>query len=133
MRRFLMTIALGFGLALGGGLVYSLITSETARLFGIGFGMFILGAVIVGFFVIVANYLLVRAFTGRQERTTINYPSPTTSPRVGVLPPWSSPSPPALPSPPSAWPAFGPHQMGFSVPSVTEQQSEAGEDDDYVA
>jgi hypothetical protein len=133
MRRFLTMIGLGFGLALGGGLVYSVITNETARLFIIAITMFILGATIVGVCIVAGNYLMVRAFTGRQERTTINYPSPVAPPQIGVLPPWSTPAPPALPAPSSAWPAFGPHQTGYPVPRISEQRGEAGEDDGYVA
>ncbi len=129
MRRFVTMIGLGFGLALGGGLIHSLITNETARLFIIAITMFILGATIVGVCIVAGNYLLVRAFTGRQDRTTINYQSPVAPPRGGVFPPWSSP-PPALPAPPSAWSAFGPQ---YPVPHVAERWSEAGEEDDYVA
>jgi hypothetical protein len=129
MRRFVTMIGLGFGLALGGGLIHSLITNETARLFIIAITMFILGATIVGVCIVAGNYLLVRAFTGRQDRTTINYQSPVAPPRGGVFPPWSSP-PPALPAPPSAWSAFGPQ---YPVPHVAERRGEAGEEDDYVA
>jgi hypothetical protein len=129
MRRFVTMIGLGFGLALGGGLIHSLITNETARLFIIAITMFILGATIVGVCIVAGNYLLVRAFTGRQDRTTINYQSPVAPPRGGAFPPWSSP-PPALPAPPSAWSAFGPQ---YPVPHVAERWGEAGEEDDYVA
>jgi hypothetical protein len=136
MRRFVTMIGLGFGLALGGGLIHSLITNETARLFIIAITMFILGATIVGVCIVAGNYLLVRAFTGRQDRTTIPqrgpmgyYQSPVAPPRGGVFPPWSSP-PPALPAPPSAWSAFGPQ---YPVPHVAERRGEAGEEDDYVA
>ncbi len=133
MRRFLTMIGLGLGLALGGGLVYSLITNETARLFTIAITMFILGATIVGVCIVAGNYLMVRAFTGRQDRTTINYRPPSVvPPRAEVFPPWSSP--PALPAPPSSWQAFGPHQAGYSVPHISEQPgSEEGAEDDYIA
>lgn len=128
MQRFLTMIGLGLGLALGGGLVYSVITDETARLFIIAITMFILGATIVGVCIVAGNYLMVRAFTSRQERTTINYRPPAALPRVEVFPPWSSPS--ALPAPPS-WQALGPPQTGYPVPRTWEQRDEAG--DDYVA
>lgn len=136
MRRFLTMIGLGFGLSLGGGLVYSLVTNETARLFAIAITMFILGATIVGVCIVAGNYLMVRAFTGRQDRTTINYRPPPPSvvpPRQEVFPPWSSP-PPALPAPPPSWQAFGPQQTGYPAPHISEQpRGEEGIEDDYIA
>jgi hypothetical protein len=133
MRRFLMMIGLGFGLAIGLGLVYTLMTNEPARLFIIAIFMFILGALIVGACIIVANLLMVRAFTGRKEQTTIHYKPPAMSlaPRADVLPPWS-----ASAVPPSAWPGFGPSQMGAGppFPHMVEPRSEDRPDDnEYVA
>lgn len=133
MRRFLTMIGLGFGLALGGGLVYSLITNEMARLFIIAITMFILGATIVGVCIVAGNYLMVRAFTGRQDRTTINYHPALPISRAEVFPPWSSP-PPGLPAlPPATWQALPHPGMGGAASSRTWEQRSEDEEDNYVA
>jgi hypothetical protein len=144
MRRFFTLIGLGFGLALGGGLVYSLVTSETARLFVIGFGMFILGALVVGFFIVLANRSLASAILGRvsHEKTTINYPSLPSDPSGNfspwvIQPPWgpAAGQRPALPAPPPAWPAFSqgyPQPMTRDMPQPPGLRQEDG-DEEYVA
>jgi hypothetical protein len=139
MRRFLMMIGLGFGLAIGLGLVYTLMTNEPARLFIIAIFMFILGALIVGVCIIIANLLMVRAFTGRKEQTTIHYKPPAMSlaPRADVLPPWSASAvPPGLAAPPTAWPGFGPSQVGAGPPfphAIEPRSEDRLDDDEYVA
>jgi hypothetical protein len=131
MRRFLTMVGLGLGLALGGGLVYSLITNELARLFIIAVTMFILGATIVGGCVVAGNFLLARAFTGRQERTTVNYRPSVAPPRADAFPPWSSA--PTLPAP-SPWQAVGPYRDRYPVPHISAQPGDGeGAEDDYVA
>ena len=136
MRRFFTMIGLGFGLALGGGLAYALITDETARLFVFTFGAFILGAIIVGMAIIVANRVLIHGLFGRPDResTTVNYRLPRPAEQALGYPPWWAQQ--QLPAPPAAsWPAFP------SAPGPASQVGYAGfqdvapgdADDEYVA
>jgi len=48
MKRFLTIIALGIGLAVGGGLVYAFYTSEAVRLVVVGLAAFLLAAATIG-------------------------------------------------------------------------------------
>lgn len=57
MKSFMGVVGLGFGLAVGGGLVYALYSSESARLLS----MFLLGAFLIG-----STVLLTALFINRQ-------------------------------------------------------------------
>ena len=77
---------LGFGLAIGGGLVYALFTSEMARLVIFGLFLFILGASIVGLALLVNNRQWTQALGMRRPPNTTN--------RYELLPPpYQQPSP----------------------------------------
>jgi hypothetical protein len=68
MRTFLGVGGLGFGLAVGGGLVYALYSSESARLLS----MFLLGAFLFGSTVLLTALFINRQWTKAlgQSRTT---------------------------------------------------------------
>jgi len=48
MKRLLTWFSLGFGLALGGGIVYAFYISEAMRLVTVGIGAFFLAALTIG-------------------------------------------------------------------------------------
>ena len=71
MKGFLTVTALGCGLTLGGGIIYALLVSESARLLG----MFLLGAFLFGSTVLVTVLFINRqwAKTLGEHRTTHNH------------------------------------------------------------
>ncbi|GEM_PF-2913299 len=68
MKLFLSVVGLGIGLALGGGILYGLFTSETARLVT----MFLLGAFLFGSTVLFTALFINRQWTQAvgEQRTT---------------------------------------------------------------
>ncbi len=71
MKNFLNVAGLGFGLTLGGGLVYALYTSDSARLMA----AFLLGAFIFGGVVLLTVIMVNRQWTRAMgdQRTTNNH------------------------------------------------------------
>ena len=102
MKRFLGIAGLGFGLALGGGLVYALHTSESTRLMVV----FLLGALVFGSAVLLTAMLVNRQWTRAigQQRTTHNYRYQAPQIPPAVFPSPEQRAPDLLPPP--EWPMF---------------------------
>lgn len=85
MKSLIRYTALGFGLAIGTGLIYALFTSEMARLVIFGLFLFILGASIVGLALLLNN---------RQWTHALGmWRPPSTNNRYQLLPPAHSQPP----------------------------------------
>jgi hypothetical protein len=105
-------MGLGFGVVLAGGLIYLLANDELARWLFVGFGMFLLGASIVGFWVSYTGRSVAQAFSNQRhnEKTTYNLPPANEYPSLGPGSPpswWIEPQRseyPALPPAPPGWP-----------------------------
>ena len=72
MRKFIIMVGFGFGLATGGGLVYLLTTNTIALMVFFGMTMFVLGCVVVGVVLLVNNRQWIRAMGGGQQQR-VNY------------------------------------------------------------
>ena len=105
-----MMIGFGFGLALGGGLVYLLTTNLIALMVFFGMTMFVLGCLVVGVALLVNNRQWTRAMFngGGQQRVNYNY-------RLDV-PPFQPGYQPPAGSPASRWPASPPSDFDFPAP-----------------
>jgi Flp pilus assembly protein protease CpaA len=102
MKRFFSVLGFGFGLATGGGLIYALLVSESARLMI----TFLLGALVFGGTVLITTILVNRQWTKAigEQRSTYNhryqvYPQQPSSPMGPAM--WSG-QPEALLPPPAS-------------------------------
>ena len=68
MNRFWGFFGLGLGIALGGGLLYAFVISETFRLLAVGLGAFLLAALTIGGTALLVNRQWANAL-GRQRTT----------------------------------------------------------------
>jgi len=127
MKSCLQWIALGFGLAAGGGLAYALITDQMTRTVFFLMLMFIVGGFIVGGFLVLDRYGQARAASAGQQRTTINYPGQLPGPQP---PRWDG-YPPALPEMPQfqQLPAGQPRRQWSNLPAGEVLEN----DDQFVA
>jgi hypothetical protein len=94
MNRFWTFFGLGLGIAVGGGLLYAFVVSETFRLLAVGLGAFLLAALTIGGTALLVNRQWANTL-GRQ-RTTHHHryqlsqlPAPAQT--------WEPPSPDLLP------------------------------------
>jgi hypothetical protein len=96
-------MGLGFGAVSAGGLIYLIINDELARYLIMGFAMFLLGAIIVGFFLVYQNRNMMQSLFSQprhEKSTTYNFPSPPDYPAM-----WDAQRPeyPALSPAPPGW------------------------------
>lgn len=114
MRGFFSVIGFGLGLALGAGIIYGLLTSESARLLV----MFLLGAILFGGVVLVTALMINRQWTRSIEGLR------PLSPQVRIdAPPW-----PQMP-PGQSW---GPANLLPPPVSLNGSQPGWGSEDDEV-
>lgn len=96
MKGWLNIVGLGFGLAIGAGLIYLFIVDETAWIIFLALGMFVLGGVVMALALLVLNRQWTHAVFGDGQPPRVN-----NSFRMPVYPPYSFPPAPQgyLPEP----------------------------------
>jgi hypothetical protein len=129
MRKFIIMVGFGFGLALGGGLFYLLTTNVIALIVFFGMAMFVMGCLVVGAALLVQNRMWTKAVfgDGGQQPARVNYnlrmPAPTLAgypyqPPQGLLPAAQQ------------WP--NPPQMDYEFPPL-QQSLPTGDEPEAIA
>jgi hypothetical protein len=124
MRKFIIMVGFGFGLALGGGLFYLLTTNVIALIVFFGMTMFVLGCLVVGVALLVLNRQWTRAVFGdggqQPPRVNYNLRMPVPSFPMGGYPQ------PTLAAPQQQWP-----QPEFEFPPL--QTLPTGDEPEAIA